>query len=106
MPIAMVLYVVHVIQNGIVSRMIHLLSKEYERNNKVKIKDTYRQNNGKEGEHAIYYTLSGLTSLQRLCFMLEKRSEEIANKEKKDLVFAPQIFTPHLVKLKKKGFGK
>lgn len=44
--------------------------KEYERNNKVKIKDTYRQNNGKEGEHAIYYTLSGLTSLQRtgLCW--------------------------------------
>ncbi|HFK5510985.1 TPA: hypothetical protein ACGZ9U_001903 [Elizabethkingia anophelis] len=80
--------------------------KEYERNNKVKIKDTYKQNNGKEGEHAIYYTLLGLTSLQRLGFMLEKRSEEIANKEKKDLVFAPQIFTPHLVKIEKEGFRK
>lgn len=38
--------------------------------------------------------------------MLEKRSEEIANKEKKDLVFAPQIFTPHLVKIEKEGFRK
>lgn len=80
--------------------------KGYEQNNKVKITDTYRQNNGKEGEHAIYYTLSGLTSLQRLGFMLEKRSQGFVNKEKKDIIFAPQIFTPLLVKIEKEGFRK
>ena len=79
------------------------------RNNKVKIKDTYRQNNGKEGEHAIYYTLSGLTSFTTPGFYAGKEvcQKEIANKEKGPSFFAPiQIFTPHLVKLKKKGFGK
>ncbi|WP_078798424.1 hypothetical protein [Elizabethkingia miricola] len=80
--------------------------KEFEKNKKLKITDTYRQNNGKEGEHAIYYTLSGLTSLQRLSFILEKKSQGITNKEKKDIVFAPQIFTPHFVKIEKEGFRK
>ncbi|WP_322545212.1 hypothetical protein [Elizabethkingia miricola] len=80
--------------------------KEFEKNKKLKITDTYRQNNGKEGEHAIYYTLSGLTSLQRLSFILEKKSQGIKNKEKKDIVFAPQIFTPHFVKIEKEGFRK
>ncbi|MCL1671523.1 hypothetical protein [Elizabethkingia ursingii] len=80
--------------------------KEYERNKKIKISDTYKQNNGKEGEHTTYYTLSGLTSLQRLGFILEKESQRNVNKETKDIVFAPQIFTTHLVKIEKEGFRK
>ncbi|MCL1668140.1 hypothetical protein M2T82_08715 [Elizabethkingia ursingii] len=80
--------------------------KEYEQNKKVKISDTYRQNNGKEGEHAIYYTLSGLTSLQRLDFILEKISQRVVNKETKDIQFSARIFTPHFVKIEKEGFRK
>jgi len=80
--------------------------KEYERNKKVKIIDTYRQNNGKEGEYTIYYTLSGLTSLQHLDFIIEKESQRIVNKETKDIQFSAQIFTPHFVKIEKEGFRK
>ncbi|WP_454060282.1 hypothetical protein [Elizabethkingia ursingii] len=80
--------------------------KEYEQNKKVKIKDTYSQNNGKEGEHATYYTLSGLTSLQRLNFILEKDYQRIVNKETKDIQFSARIFTPHFVKIEKDGFRK
>ncbi|CAM3668684.1 hypothetical protein ELOC111193_15850 [Elizabethkingia occulta] len=80
--------------------------KEYEQNKKVKIRDTYSQNNGKEGEHAVYYTLSGLTSLQRLGFILEKESQRIKNRETKDIQFSAQLFTPHLVKIEKEGFRK
>ncbi len=80
--------------------------KEYEQNKKVKIGDTYSQNNGKEGEHSIYYTLSGLTSLQRLNFILEKDYQRIVNKETKDIQFSARIFTPHFVKIEKDGFRK
>lgn len=80
--------------------------KGYEQNNKVKITDTYRQNNGKEGEHAMYYTLSGLTSLQRLDFILEKQYQRTVNKEAKDIQFSGRIFTPYYVKIEKEGFRK
>ncbi|OPB88025.1 hypothetical protein BAS06_12630 [Elizabethkingia miricola] len=80
--------------------------KEFEKNKKVKIADTYQQNNGKEGEHAIYYTLSGLTSLQRLDFILEKQYQRTVNKEAKDIQFSGRIFTPYSVKIEKEGFRK
>ena len=80
--------------------------KEFEKNKKVKITDTYQQNNGKEGEHAIYYTLSGLTPLQHLDFILEKQYQRTVNKEAKDIQFSGRIFTPHFVKIEKEGFRK
>ena len=61
-----------------------------------------------KGEHAIYYTLSGLTSLQRLDFILEKQYQRTVNKESKRIFnFSGRIFTPYYVKIEKKeGFRK
>lgn len=80
--------------------------KAFEQRNKVHIKSTYRQNNGKEGEHTVFYTLPRLTTEQRLNFILEKRSQWIVNKATKDIAFQPQVFTPQLVPVVKTGFTK
>ncbi|MGN7786083.1 hypothetical protein ACTJIJ_16250 [Niabella sp. 22666] len=80
--------------------------KAFEQRNHVQISDTYRQNNGKEGEHTIFYTLPRLTTEQRLNFILEKRSQWIVNKATKDITFQPQVFTPQLVPVVKTGFTK
>lgn len=78
--------------------------KNFERQHKVAITDTYRQNSGKEGEHTDYYTLPGLTRQQRLDFILARRWQWIVNKETKNIVFKPQFFTPTLVPVVKEGF--
>ncbi|WP_275140516.1 hypothetical protein [Elizabethkingia meningoseptica] len=80
--------------------------KAYEQVKGIAIQGIYKQNNGKEGEHTVYYTLPGLASKQRLDFILEKRSQWIINKETKDMSFNPQIFTPQLIKIEKEGFRK
>lgn len=80
--------------------------KNYEKEKGILIKGTYRQNNGKEGEHSNYYTLEGLTTQQRLDFMLAKRSQWIVNKATKMMVFKKQLFTPQLVPLVTAGFTK
>lgn len=81
--------------------------KEFEHRHQTRITGTYRQNNGKEGEHAVFYTLPELTTEQRLSFILEKRSQWVVNKATKDrAVFQPQIFTPQLVPIIKSGFTK
>ncbi|MBC9914298.1 hypothetical protein [Chitinophaga varians] len=78
--------------------------KDFERKHKVSITGTYRQNSGKEGEHTDYYTLPGLTTKQRLDFLLTRRWQWIVNKETKQIVFRPQFFTPTLIPVEKEGF--
>ncbi len=78
--------------------------KEFEQRYQTHITKTYRQNNGKEGEYTVFYTLPKLTTTQRLNFIIEKRSQWIVNKATKDLVFQPQIFTPQLVAIETTGF--
>nr|WP_295869447.1 hypothetical protein [uncultured Chitinophaga sp.] len=78
--------------------------KGFEQQHKVSITGTYRQNQGKEGEHTDYYTLPHLTPKQRLDFILMKRSQWIVNKETKKITFSPQIFTPWLEPFIKEGF--
>jgi len=80
--------------------------KDFEDRNKYKIKGIYRQNNGKEGEHIRYYTLPGLTSLQRLQFILEKQSQWIVNEESQNMILSPKLFTPQLIRIVKEGFTK
>ncbi len=80
--------------------------KAFEQRNKVRIRSRYRQNNGKEGEYSIFYTLPGLSVQQRLNFILEKRSQWIVNKETKDSTFQPQVFTPQLVPIVKTGSNR
>lgn len=80
--------------------------KSFETRNNVRIKGIYRENNGKEGEHITYYTLTGLSPEQRLKFILEKRSQWIVNKTTKEIEFAPQLFTPQLKPFVKTGFNK
>lgn len=80
--------------------------KAFEQRNNVHIRSTYRQNNGKEGEHTIFYTLPGLTTEQRLSFILEKRSQWIINEETNAPSFQIQVFTPQLVAIEKKGFNR
>ncbi len=78
--------------------------RDFENKNNVTIIGTYRQPLGKEGEHAVYYTLPNLTTKQRLAFILDKRWQWILNAKLKDLNFKPQIFTPRLVPFIKTGF--
>ncbi len=47
----------------------------YETKNHVSIEGTYRQTNGKEGEHINYYTLQGISSAKRLAFLLAKNKQ-------------------------------
>ncbi len=78
--------------------------RDFENKNNVTIIGNYEQPLGKEGEHAVYYTLPNLTTKQRLAFILDKRWQWILNKETKDIYFKPQIFTPRLVPFVKTGF--
>ncbi|SKA41202.1 hypothetical protein SAMN04488128_105363 [Chitinophaga eiseniae] len=78
--------------------------KSFEQQHKVSVSGTYRQNQGKEGEHTDYYTLPRLTAKQRLDFILMKRSQWIVNKATKKIVFKPQVFTPWLEPFVKEGF--
>ena len=80
--------------------------KEFERSNRLKVTGTYKQMNGKEGEHTVYYTLPKLASQQRLNFILAKRSQWVLGKQAKDVSHQGQIFTPKLIPFVKAGFNK
>ena len=80
--------------------------KTFEKTNKVSLKGTFQQRNGKEGEHTVYYSLPNLTSKQRLDFILAKRSQWVLPEELKDLRHEPQIFTPQFIPIVKDGFNK
>ena len=80
--------------------------KEFEKSNKLKVTGTFKQMNGKEGEHTVYYTLPNLTSQQRLDFILAKRSQWVIDKKAKDAPHEGQIYTPKLIPFIKAGFNK
>ncbi|WP_286858643.1 MULTISPECIES: hypothetical protein [Sphingobacterium] len=79
----------------------------FEERNKFKVTmGRYIQMQGKEGENSIYYTLPGLTPLQRLQFLLEKRVQWRLNREDKKMPLSPQLFTPQLHQMITTGFNK
>ncbi|XZF14613.1 hypothetical protein ACTHGU_00600 [Chitinophagaceae bacterium MMS25-I14] len=73
---------------------------DFEKRHHVKIRGTYTQVYGKEGEHNIFLTLEGLSLQQKLEFILERSRAVIPNKELKPIVLAPRIFFPYYVSKK------
>ena len=71
----------------------------FEKENGVKISDTYEESTEKEGEITYYYTLNGLSNKLKLQFIEERRYSLIVNRATKYVVFAPKIFTPFIVTL-------
>ncbi|MNI82196.1 hypothetical protein D3C73_1388830 [compost metagenome] len=61
---------------------------------------------GKEGENSIYYTLPGLTTAQRLQFLLEKRAQWRLISEAKKMPLSTKLFTPQLQQMITTGFNK
>ncbi|MDF2516017.1 MAG: hypothetical protein K0R59_1313 [Sphingobacterium sp.] len=79
----------------------------FEERNKFKVTTgRYIQMQGKEGENSIYYTLPGLTTLQRLQFLLEKRVQWSLNRAAKKMPPSPKLFTPQLYQLITIGFNR
>jgi hypothetical protein len=80
--------------------------KNYEVQHQVTISGTYRQTTGKEGEHVNYYTLQGMSSAERLAFLLSKnrqwqlKGSGIFNPDEK------RIITPKVVPMANAGFTK
>lgn len=70
----------------------------FEKTNNIKSGDVYKKVTGKEGEQILYFTLSNLRKEQKLNFLQEIRCWHFENKEKRDVVFKPQIFTPNSIK--------
>jgi len=69
---------------------------DFELKNKVKIKDSYLENAGEEGEVNYYYTLNGLSDKLRLQFIVE-RTVQTRNMKAAD--FKAKIYTPTEVNL-------
>ena len=71
----------------------------FEKENAVKITDTYQEMIGEEGEVTYNYTLNGLTNSQKLKFILERDFYRIINRETKDIIKTPNIYTPYILKI-------
>ncbi|MDR6969614.1 hypothetical protein J2X31_003647 [Flavobacterium arsenatis] len=74
----------------------------FEKENKVKITDTYAEMRGKEGEVNFYYTLNQLSNHLKLKFILERDFYRIINRHTKDIIKTPQIYTPKTITLHNK----
>ena len=82
-------------------------TRGFEERNKFKVTTgRYIQMQGKEGENSIYYTLPGLTTAQRLQFLLEKRAQWRLNSEAKKIPLSTNLFTPQLQQMITTGFNK
>jgi hypothetical protein len=71
----------------------------FEKINKIKITDTYREPHGKEGEAFYYYSLKGLSNKLKLNFILERTFSRIINRHLKDLMIKPKIYTPTILQV-------
>jgi hypothetical protein len=71
----------------------------FEKINKIKITDTYREPHGKEGEAFYYYSLKGLSNKLKLNFILERTFSRIINRHLKDLMIKPKIYTPTILEV-------
>lgn len=81
--------------------------RSFEERNKFKVTaGRYIQKQGKEGENSIYYTLPGLTTAQRLQFLLEKHAQWRLNSEAKKMPHSTKLFTPQLQEMITTGFNK
>lgn len=81
--------------------------RSFEERNKFRVTTgRYIQMQGKEGENSIYYTLPGLTTAQRLQFLLEKRAQWRLNSEAKKIPLSTNLFTPQLQEMITTGFNK
>ncbi|RQO32576.1 hypothetical protein DBR32_02980 [Taibaiella sp. KBW10] len=78
--------------------------RDYEKQHKLRITGTFKQY--KERKVFNYYTLPGLSTAQRLQFLLAKRGQWILNRQDKFILFAPEIFTPQLMPFEKEGAHK
>jgi hypothetical protein len=70
----------------------------FEKVNNVKLGDIYEEIRGKEGEHILYFTLSNLSTKQKLSFLEEVRYWKYIDRKLEDVEFEPQIFTPNSIK--------
>ncbi len=61
---------------------------------------------GKEGEKSIYYTLPGLSSVQRLDFLANVYAQWTSNKDNRETPILSQLFAPQLVPMVTEGFNK
>lgn len=81
--------------------------RSFEERNKFKVTaGRYIQKQGKEGENSIYYTLPGLTTAQRLQFLVEKHAQWRLNSEAKKMPHSTNLFTPQLQEMITTGFNK
>ncbi|WP_185965912.1 hypothetical protein [Flavobacterium sp. ZT3R18] len=71
----------------------------FEKINKIKITNTYREPHGKEGEAFYYYSLKGLSNKLKLNFILERTFSRIINRHLKDLMITPKIYTPTILEV-------
>ena len=80
--------------------------RQYEQQHGVKIEGSYRQVNGKEGEHNNYYTLQGLDMSQQLAFLVAKNKQW--QLEGKTLIPTTglHVITPALIPLETEGIRK
>ncbi|MNU90235.1 hypothetical protein D3C71_800950 [compost metagenome] len=84
-----------------------LFLRDFEHRSHLNVtKGRYVQMEGKEGEKSIYYTLPGLSSAQRLQFLVDKYAQRIVNKDMEARTYLPQLFTPQIVPMVTEGFNK
>ncbi|MFB9077964.1 hypothetical protein ACFFWB_11215 [Flavobacterium procerum] len=69
----------------------------FEKENNVKIKNTYYESRGKEGEAIFYYPLKELPNNLILKFILERDFYRIINRHTKDIIKIPKIYTPSVI---------
>lgn len=73
---------------------INAFITDFEKKQRVKIKDTYVEHIGKEGEIVYYFSFSGLSKDLILKFIAERTSQLAGFQQKKTPVSYPAIFTP------------
>lgn len=80
--------------------------RQYEQQNALKIQGSYRQINGKEGEHNNYYTLKGLNTNQRLEFLIAKNKQWQFEGKTLIPLTGKHIITPEVISVETEGIRK
>lgn len=70
---------------------------QFENQHDVKIRNTYRQTTGKEGEHCIYFTLGGLSPILKLQFIIDYQYYTALDKKAEKEKNTTQIFVPQII---------
>lgn len=80
--------------------------KFFERENNTEITDTYIEQIGDEGESKYHYTLNNLADFLRIKFILERGFYRTIDRENKEIITIPQIYTPFILETNKKRIRK